>query len=41
MHTGKYAIEDYLQLRHVEMGLIEVDYEFTVDPRYGRALYYR
>ena len=40
MHSGKYAMEDYSQLRHVEMGWIEVDYEFTVDPRYGRALYY-
>lgn len=28
MHTGKYAIQDYLQLRHVELGRTEVDYEF-------------
>ncbi len=41
MHTGKYAIEDYSQLRHIELGQMEVDYEFTVDARYGRALYYR
>ena len=38
MHSGKYAIEDYSQLRHVEMGRIEVDYEFTVDdPDYYTA----